>query len=358
MNGAMMPPELMERVEELRRLVDAHFLVQEVYVNGGLPAFAVHPTPDLRERFLRLRRVADPLDLLPVLRRRDGRPVVAFVPRPPRTAWRWPVNLGLFVATLITTFLAGYTNALSLVQAGYLRSAVGGGLAFSLSLMLILATHEMGHKILSIRRGVDASLPYFIPMIPPLGTMGAVIITRTPAPNRDALMDVAAAGPLAGFLAAIPVLIVGVSRSFVISPAGFEGINLPDPLILQWLIRAILAPADGMVVLGHPILFAGWIGLLVTSLNLLPAGMLDGGHVSRSLLGPRLHTALSAVAIVAAFLLGYRVMALLILILMGRRHPGPLDDVSPVSPGRILLGLILLGIFILSVVRFPTSGLL
>ena len=346
----MIQTEQTERVEDLRRLVAAHFLVQEAYIDRGLPVFAVHPAPDLRERFLRLRTVAEPLDVLPVLRRRDGRAVVAFVPRPPRAAWRWQVNLGLFAATLITTFVAGYTNALGLVQSGYLRSAVGGGLAFSLSLMLILATHEMGHKVLSLRRGVDASLPYFIPMIPPFGTMGAVIITRTPAPNRDALMDVAAAGPLAGFLVAIPILILGVSRSFVISPAGFEGVNLPDPLILQWLISLILGPAEGMVVLGHPILFAGWIGLLVTSLNLLPAGMLDGGHVVRSLLGPRIHMALSAAAVVAAVLLGYWLMALVILMLMRRGHPGPLDDISPASPGRIVVGLLLLGVFVVSVV--------
>ena len=349
----MMHFEPTEGAAELRALVDAHFLVQDVYLDGGRLAFAVHPAPDLRDRFLRLRAATAPRDLLPVLRRRAGRPVVVFIPRPPRSAWRWPVNLGLFVATLVTTFVAGYTNALGLVQAGYLRSAVGGGLAFSLSLMLILATHEMGHKVLSIRRGVDASLPYFIPMVPPFGTMGAVIITRTPAPNRDALMDVAAAGPLAGFLVAVPVLILGVFRSFVISPTAFEGVNLPDPLILQWLIALILRPAESMVVLGHPILFAGWIGLLVTSLNLLPAGMLDGGHVVRSLLGPRLHVALSAAAIVAAFFLGYWLMALIILMLMRRPHPGPLDDVSPVSPGRIALGVILLGVFAVSVVRFP-----
>ncbi len=346
----MIQPELMERIEELRRLVDAHFPVQEAYLDGGLPAFAVLPTPDARERFLRLRARAEPLDVLPVLRRRSGRAIVAFVPRPPRAAWRWQINLGLFAATLVTTFLAGYYNALGLIKAGYLGSAVGGGLAFSLSLMLILATHEMGHKVLAIRRGVDSSLPYFIPMVPPLGTMGAVIITRTPAPNRDALMDVAAAGPLAGFLVAVPILVLGVSRSFVISPAGFEGINLPDPLILQWLIRLILHPAGEMVVLGHPILFAGWLGLLVTSLNLLPAGMLDGGHVVRALLGPRIHMVLSGIAVVAAVLLGYWLMALVILMLMRRGHPGPLDDISPASPSRIIVGVVLLAVFIVSVV--------
>lgn len=342
--------ELMWRMDELRRLAATEFLVGETIYDGGAPAFSVLPTPDARERFLALREKVAPLGYLPLLRRRHGRTVLAFVPRPEAGRWRWPVNLLLFLVTLVTTFIAGYMNAGGLIEAGYLRSAVGGGLAFSLSLMLILATHEMGHKVFSILRGVDSSLPYFIPMTPPFGTMGAVIMTRTPAPNRDALMDVAAAGPIAGFLVSIPILAVGVARSFVISPTSFQGISLPDPLILQWLIRVILHPPEGAVVLGHPILFAGWIGLLVTSLNLLPAGMLDGGHTVRALLGPRIHLITSWLAVAAAAVLGYWLMALVILLLLRRGHPGPLDDVSAVSPSRIAVGLALLAVFVLSAV--------
>ena len=130
----------------------------------------------------------------------------------------------------------------------------------------------------------------------------------------------------------------------------FEGINLPDPLLLQWLMRLILDPAEGMVVLGHPMLFAGWIGLLVTSLNLLPAGMLDGGHVVRALFGPRIHVVCSWLAVAAAALLGYWLMALVILLLLRRGHPGPLDDVSSVSASRIAVGLALLAVFLLSAV--------
>ncbi len=342
-------------LENLHRVVSEYFPVTGVLDDGDRPAFSVLVPPDSKARFLALRQRLEPAGLLPVLRARDGRQILGLIPQPPRTRWRWPVNAALFVLTLVTTFLAGYLNTEGLVESGYLRSAVGGGLAFSLSLMAILFTHEMGHKVLSVIRGVDSSLPYFIPMAPPLGTLGAVIVTRTPAPNRDALMDVGAAGPIAGFLVAIPVLIVGIMHSFVIRPTDFQGINLPDPLLVRWLISWILHPPAGAVVLGHPMLFAGWIGLLVTSLNLLPASMLDGGHAVRALFGARIHRQLSWAGVVVALALGYYLMAVLVLLLIRRGHPGPLDDLSPPSPSRMLVGLILLAIFIVSAVPMRLS---
>lgn len=350
-----MDADLIGNVEELRRSVAEHFPIDEIWDDGGRPSFVVRTQGDSKRRFLALRRQLEPMGVLPVLRRRAGREVIAFIPRPPRVQWRWPVNVALFSATLVTTFFAGYWNTLPLVERGYLKSAVEGGLAFSVSLMVILVTHEMGHKIASVIRGVDASLPYFIPMAPPLGTMGAVIMTRTPAPNRDALMDVGAAGPLAGFLTAIPILIVGIRNSFVISPTGFQGINLPDPLLLKVLIRMLLHPPAGVLVLGHPVLFAGWIGLLVTSLNLLPASMLDGGHAVRALFGARTHLVLSWLAVAVAGLLGYWLMAAVILLLIRRGHPGPLDDVSPLSPSRVAIGVVLLVVFVLSAVPLRFS---
>lgn len=347
--------DLSWRIEEFEQVIGEYFQVTGVQFDGGRPAYAVVVPRDSRERFLQLLRRLEPMGYLPLLRRRDGQEFIVLMPRPPKGAWRWTVNVALFAATLLTTFLAGYYNTLPLVEAGYLRSAIGGGLAFSLSLMAILATHEMGHKVLSVIRGVDSSLPYFIPMAPPLGTMGAVIMTRTPAPNRDTLIDVGAAGPIAGFLVSIPILIIGITHSFVISPAGFQGINLPDPLLLRLLIRVLLHPPENAVVLGHPVLFAGWIGLLVTSLNLLPASMLDGGHAVRALFGAQVHRVLSWLAVAVSAALGYWLMALLILVLIRRGHPGPLDDVSPASPLRIGIGLVLLAIFILSAVPLRAS---
>lgn len=344
------------RIDELRRIIGEFFPVDQVIEDGGRLAFAVRTTEDSRRRFLALRDRLVPLHYLPLLRRRNGTDVVALIPKPARGQWRWPVNALLFAVTLGTTFLAGYTGSQGLVESGLMGSAIAGGLAFSLSLMLILLTHEMGHKVVSLIRRIDASLPYFIPMIPPIGTMGAVIVTRTPAPNRDALLDLGASGPIAGFVVAVAVVIVGLTKSFVLSSSAVAGqvlVNYPDPLLVRLLTELIVHPPEGSILLMHPILFAGWIGLLVTSLNLLPAGMLDGGHTVRALFGPRFHVFASWAGVAVAVALRYWLMAALIAaFLLSSRgyHPGPLDDVSPLSRSRIVVGVVLLGIFILSVV--------
>jgi len=351
--------EQIGELENLHRVVSEYFPITGVVDDGGRPAFTVLVPPDGKPRFLALRRRLEPTGLLPVLRQRDGRQVLGLIPQPPRVRWRWQVNLLLFIATLATTFLAGYVEAEPLVRSGLLSDAVSGGLAFAVPLMLILVVHEMGHKVVSVIRGVDASLPYFIPMIPPVGTMGAIIVTREPAPNRDALLDLGASGPIAGFLVAVVVIIVGLHKSFVLDPSAIPGpllpslTNFPDPLLAQWLSRLIVHLRGDQFLLMHPIYFAGWIGLLVTSINLLPASMLDGGHVVRAVFGARWHRLVSWVAVAVAVALRYYLMAaLLVFIMLGPRrgHPGPLDDVSPVSRYRLLVGLVLLGIFIVSVV--------
>jgi len=342
----------------VREAVEARFSVQEVWFQDGRPVFTIVPGPDDKARFLQLRDDLGRLGVLPLLRRRAGETIILLAPRPPAARTAWAIPLGLFAATLVTTFAAGYLNARGACVPGLL-GPLAGGFAFSLSLMTILFCHEMGHKLVSIWRGIDASLPFFIPMPPipglAIGTMGAVIFTRTPAPNRDALIELGASGPLAGFLVAIPILVYGVHHSVVIAHSaivanGCQLVAVPTPLLVDFLVRWLLHPAASADVIIHPMAFAGWVGLLVTALNLLPASMLDGGHVTRAVFGSRLHAILSYVAVGLGLVFGYWVMSLLILLMIRRGHPGPLDDCSPASPGHRAVAAALIPVFVLSAV--------
>jgi hypothetical protein len=326
--------------------------------DGPHPVLALPSADGVRDRFLDVHRRLSPLGWLPMLRRRAGRPVLILVPKPPPGRWAWQTSLLLMLATMAATFYAGYEQSRSLVALGFLNSAVAGGIAYSASVLLILGAHEMGHKLVAVRRGIDASLPYFLPMIPPFGTMGAVIVTRTPAPNRDSLMDLGASGPIAGFVAALPVLVYGVRHSFLIEASRIaEFSTIPDPLLIRGLIRLLLDPPPTMAVLGHPALFAGWLGLVVTSINLLPASMLDGGHAVRAALGPQAHMVLSYVGVGLAAVMGFYPMAILIALMLRRGHPGPLDDLSPLSPSRRVVAVVLVAVFAASaVVLQPLFG--
>ncbi|MDR7422493.1 MAG: site-2 protease family protein [Armatimonadota bacterium] len=326
--------------------------------DGPHPVLALPSAEGARDRFLEVHRRVAPLGWLPMLRAQAGRPVLILVPKPPPGRWAWQTNLLLVLATMAATFYAGYEQSRSLVALGFLDSAVAGGIAYSASVLLILGAHEMGHKLVALRRGIDASLPYFLPMIPPFGTMGAVIVTRTPAPNRDSLMDLGASGPIAGFIAALPVLVYGVTHSFLIDASRAAEFNaIPDPLLIRGLIRLLLDPPPTMAVLGHPALFAGWLGLVVTSINLLPASMLDGGHAVRAALGPKAHALLSYLGVGLAAAMGFYPMAILIALMLRRGHPGPLDDLSPLSPSRRVVAVALIAVFAASaVVLQPLFG--
>jgi hypothetical protein len=348
-----------EHFAAARAAVEASFPVQEVWFQNGRPAFTIVPGPDDKARFLQLRERLRGLGVLPLMRHHQSETVILLAPRPPATptAWRWPVLL--FIATLATTFVAGYLTARGGCVPGLL-APVPGGIAFALSLMAILFCHEMGHKVVSIWRGIDASLPYFIPMPPipglAIGTLGAVIVTRTPAPNRDALVELGASGPLAGFVVAVPILLYGVRHSLLITREAIVGhgcqlIPVPTPLLFDLFVNWLLHPAANADVVIHPMAFAGWVGLLVTALNLLPASMLDGGHVTRAAFGPRWHLILSYAGVVVGVIFGYWLMSFLILLMIRRGHPGPLDDVSALTPARIAMALVLIPVFALSAVR-------
>jgi membrane-associated protease RseP (regulator of RpoE activity) len=242
------------------------------------------------------------------------------------------------------------------------------GLKFAASLLSILLAHEAGHYVACRLYGVDATLPFFIPMPPPFiaGTLGAFIKIRSPIPSRRALFDIGVAGPLAGFLVLIPVACVGLLTSAPAPPLPAEGVIVfNDPLLLR-LLAAPLGVRDLAAIAPNPFYMAAWIGLLVTSLNLLPVGQLDGGHAVYSVFGPRAHKHAGRVAflsMVALAPLGWVwhgvpsgfLYVVLLFVMLRMPHPQPLDDADALGPARNAVALATLLVFALSFVPFPLT---
>ena len=273
------------------------------------------------------------------------------------------INILLMVLTVIFTVLAG-AGTFSNWPFDFLRpfrdfQALMEGIMYSSSLLVILATHELGHYFVSKKRGINATLPYFLPAPSLFGTFGAFIKMKSPVPNRNSLVEVGVAGPIAGFVVAVPVLIIGLLLSKVVMIQGAASLNLGDNLLVYLLTKLIFGtlPAGYDVVL-HPMAFAGWIGLLVTAFNLLPMGQLDGGHIMYGLFG-RKHLWIARATLAAILLLGILWQGWLIwgflALIMGLRHPQPMDDVTPLDGTRKLLGWISLAILILCFTPVPFS---
>lgn len=277
------------------------------------------------------------------------------------------VHLALLAATLYTLTLCGaiWRTGLPSQDAGVaLRDPafLARGLSYSLCLLAILGVHELGHYLACRRYRVDASLPYFLPSLPvPIGTFGAFIRIREPIPHRRALFDIGVAGPIAGFLVALPVLAYGVATAEPVPMSASAG-SVDEPLLLAWLFAWLgpPAPEGHMVLLSGP-LMAGWVGCLATALNLLPVGQLDGGHVCYAL-SPRVHRAASIVTLAgftALGLLAYPPWLFLaaLLVLFGPRHPPVLDETAPLSPGRRLTALLALAILLVCFIPRPFADL-
>jgi membrane-associated protease RseP (regulator of RpoE activity) len=217
----------------------------------------------------------------------------------------------LFLATVVTTILAGALQAKGAEAFASLRNILSG-VPFSVSLLGILLAHEMGHYFTSRHYRVQASLPYFIPVPTIIGTMGAVIRMRAVIRDRRILFDIGIAGPIAGLVVALPAALIGLKLSTVIetgSAAG--GIELGDSLLFLALTRWVFGSlGETQTVLLHPVAFAGWLGFFLTSLNLLPMGQLDGGHVTYGIFGPRHRIVSRGVFLVLLLWSVHRVLAL------------------------------------------------
>lgn len=267
-------------------------------------------------------------------------------------------NLLLFIATVITTTLAG-----AIMEGGanpFSLSGIISGMPFSATLLSILLFHEFGHYFASKRNNVKASLPYFIPAPSFIGTFGAFIKMKSPIVNKKSLMEIGASGPIAGFIVAVPALIYGLSTSQVLESVPGNGIHLGDSLIMMFLIN-IIHPAvpEGYDIYLNSVAFAGWIGLLVTALNLMPIGQLDGGHIAYSLFGKKSEMiakwAFAPLIPLGYFSYNWILWAILIFFFVKLKHPPVVDEVAPLNPFHKRLGYISLGIFILTFTPIPFS---
>ncbi len=270
-------------------------------------------------------------------------------------------RLGLHIALFVATALS--TMAVGAIQKGYdpwsdvVRLLAGW--EFSLTLMSILLIHEMGHYLMARRHRVDASLPYFIPAPSMIGTFGAFIRMRSPVADRRALLDIGAAGPLAGFVASVPAILAGLHYSRVtgVSSLGSPTVAFGESPIFSFLVWLTFGDLpEGADVVLHPVAFAGWVGMLVTFLNLLPVGQLDGGHIVYALFGPR-HRLISRVTLLGLLVLTLAswqwIVWVALLLVMGTAHPSPLDGMTGLDPKRKVVGAVACVVFFLTATPVP-----
>jgi membrane-associated protease RseP (regulator of RpoE activity) len=274
--------------------------------------------------------------------------------RPRARPW-WP-NALMLVLTLLSLLYVGMAHE----TADLSLRALWKGIPYALSMVLILGTHELGHYFVARRHGVTVTLPYFIPMPIGFGTLGAFIQLREPIRSRKTMFDIGIAGPLAGLVIAIPVLLIGLATSHVeLLPTSGSYVMEGNSLLYAGAKLAVfgrLLPSGHEDVSINQLALAGWTGLFVTGLNLIPVGQLDGGHIISTLLGQR------AQRLYVPILLSFLVLSLfneawllwtLLLFFLGRIYAMPLDNVTPLDRRRRQLGYLAVAIFILVFVPIP-----
>jgi membrane-associated protease RseP (regulator of RpoE activity) len=357
-------PVTTETIYALRDAIGDLFVVQDVTLDWpeiGFARFRGSFACDLADCFQDLRQRFERHGFTPTIRREGVEGQVSLVAMPgvfdPPPS-NWYINLLLLVLTILSTLLVGAAS-----EPGFTGRELWLGLPFSLSLMLILGAHELGHYFAARYHKVPVTLPYFIPMpFSIIGTMGAFIRLKAPIYNRRALLDIGVAGPLAGMVFAVPLLILGLLLSPVAPlPAGtpyiLEGNSILYAL-LKFLVFGQMLPDGQMDVSLGQIAWAGWVGLLVTGLNLIPVGQLDGGHVAyvlfgqhaRKLFWPVIFSLLALGILTQTAMWGFWVF---LLYFLGRSHAEPLDNVTPLDGRRRLIAIGTLLLFFLVFVPIP-----
>lgn len=365
----MLPPTYllpMDRADALAQAIADLFVVQDVTIDWREPGqirFRGAFVCDLATEFDELRRRFEAHGYTPLIRKRKEDDEVFLVALPhvfAKQPTRWAINLALFLATVVSTMYVGGQEG---IAAQGLWPGILSGWPFSLCILLILGSHELGHYFAARYHNVSVTLPFFLPVPTIIGTMGAFISIREPIKNRRALLDIGAAGPLVGLLFALPILVIGLATSPVEPMAAGSFLLEGNSLLyagLKILLKGQFLPSNGLDVHLNQVAWAGWCGLLVTGLNLLPIGQLDGGHMAYVLFGRRARNLFWPVVlglIGMSLLLGISTWWLWIMLLFffGRNHAEPLDDVTPLDTRRRAIALLTLILFFVLFVPSPIT---
>ena len=336
----------METTDLIENYVSNYFTVKSVYREPKSFYFVVYDYS--REKFLQLVEDLDKIGYLPFIDEYGENYKINIANKPESGESKVHLNIFLFLVTIVTTVSAGYL----------FRGSILEGIAFSIAIIAIVGAHETAHFFAAKKHNVKATLPYFVPAPTLIGTFGAVINVKSAIPDKNALFDLGVSGPIVGFIVTIPVLIIGIFLSTV-APLQPNTLTFYPPLLMQ-IVMYFISPQvpSGYELFVHPVAFAGWVGIIITMLNLMPVAVLDGGHISRSIFNTKIHQYVSIVGIIVTVLLGWYAMAILMavfILFMAKTHPGALDNVSKLSRNRKIIAILTLAIFILCLTPAPQA---
>ncbi|MEP7199676.1 MAG: site-2 protease family protein [Chloroflexota bacterium] len=358
--------------EQIRPLIADEFAIDSVTTtrDGGALQFVGDFIGESGAAFARIQSRLRALDLMALAQRERARVQLIVVKGlPVERPWPAVVNVILLLLTIVTTTLVGaqYEQTCQGIVGGrigldFLNEPLRllAGLPFSLGVLAILGTHELGHYFTARKYHIAVTLPYFIPVPIGLGTLGAFIKLKAPIDSRKSLFDVGIAGPLAGLVVALPVFIGGLLLSQV-RPCG-QAVYGNSLFVNALTLLVHGTHARGWILIMHPLAYAGWVGFLMTGINLLPVGQLDGGHVTYAIFGRYAgwiaRATFGGMLLLSLIYPGWFIWALLIFF-VGLRHPPPLNDVTPLDPRRRALGIatMLFALLIIVPVPFNVRGL-
>ena len=379
-------------LDSIKSLVASQFQIKDAFIDpNGVPTFVVY-SEDKKHKFLELVQQLRPKGLIAAIRGTSDGLAIKVFQKPHVNPSRKSINIGLFLASVVTVMIAGYfvwTGSLiglgsQTLQAQYNEIVAPGAnpyleaAVFAAALLSIIGLHEFGHKTTTVIHKMDASFPYFIPGPPPIGTFGALISLKGPPTNRDQLFDLGISGPIVGFVVTIAVGTI----SMLLGPAltatkllqlntwnstcsaqlgltsCLSNVNFPaQPLILV-LLSNLTGAINPNVIYNQQLFFAAQIGALLTFLNIVPAWQLDGGHISRAVFGASGHRIATLIGLGLLLVSGFWTFAVLVLVMMTLTRRGfagvePLDDVSPVSNSRKIIYLVGLAMLVLTFATAP-----